>query len=493
MERTSGFGHLVGSRTAVLAVVVAGALASVAVGAGSVAAAQIASGTVLQTNLVSDLPGVASVTDPNLVNPWGISASSTSPFWVSDNNAGVATLYNTTGTKLGLTVSIPTPVEPLGSSGTPTGTVFNIASAGTFMVAGVDRHNVQTSAKSIFLFATEDGTIAGWNPGVNPAGFDPAKAGTYAIIAVDNSGNNFTNPDPNQETGGVYKGLAIATSSTPIVASDSNSTALLYASNFRAGTVDVFDTQFSKVTALPSGAFTDSDLPDGYAPFNIQVLNAKVYVSFALQNDSRHDDVAGKHHGFVDVFNLDGTPGLPHGQVRLISRGSLDSPWGLAIAPTGFAGLSAGTDPVLLVGNFGDGLINAFDAATGDLVGQLTDPDGEAIQIDGLWALKVGNGGNGGLTNTVYFTAGVFGETHGLFGSLATVAPGSPEGPAEAQWVQANLDIVQLDQARLANDIASGASDTTIDQDRRTLEADSDALARAQRSFADDFSDDAGG
>jgi hypothetical protein len=212
-----------------------------------------------------------------------------------------------------------------------------------------------------------------------------------------------------------------------------------------------------------------------------------------MQNDTRHDDVAGKHHGFVDVFNLDGTAGLPNGQVRLISRGVLDSPWGLAIAPAGFAGLSAGTDPVLLVGNFGDGFIHAYDAATGDLVGQLTDPDGEPIQIDGLWALKVGNGGSGGHTNTVYFTAGLFGETHGLFGSLATVAPGSPEGPAEAEWVQANLDLVQLDQAQLASDIASGAPEATIDQDQRTLEADSDALARVQRTLADDSSDDAGG
>jgi uncharacterized protein (TIGR03118 family) len=494
MERTSGFGLLVRSRAGALAVVVAGALASVAFGAGGVAAAKIASGTVLQTNLVSDLPGVATVQDPNLINPWGISESGGSPFWVSDNNAGVTTLYGgtTTLSKVGLVVSIPTPPDPTGG-GTPTGTVFNIAGAGSFPVSGVNSSNVQTSAKSLFLFATEDGTIVGWNPGVNPQGFAPANAGTYAIIAVDSSGNNFTNPDPNQETGAVYKGLAIATSNTPIIASDANSTALLYASNFRAGTIDVFDTQFSKVTALPTGAFTDPGLPDGYAPFNVQVLNGKVYVSFALQNDNSHDDVAGKHHGFVDVFNLDGTPGLPDGQVRLVSRGALDSPWGLAIAPAGFAGLSAGTDPVLLVGNFGDGFIHAYDAATGDLVGQLTDPDGEPIQIDGLWALKVGNGGNGGLTNTVYFTAGLFGETHGLFGSLASVAPGSPEGPAEAEWVQANLDLVQLDQAQLASDIASGAPEAIIDQDQRTLEADSDALARVQRTLADDSSDDAGG
>src|SRR5262249_37695213 len=149
-------------------------------------------------------------------------------------------------------------------------------------------------------------------------------------------------------------------------------------------------------------------------------------------------DAAGPHRGFVDVFNLDGTPGLPRGNVRLISRGPLNSPWGLAIAPQGFAGLSAhGNDPVLLVGNFGDGRIHAFNATSGSGVGELRAPDGEPIVMDGLWALRVGNGGNGGVSTAVYFTAGTFGESHGLFGSLTTVAPGSPEGPAEAQWVQA--------------------------------------------------------
>src|SRR5262249_43730378 len=275
----------------------------------------------------------------------------------------------------------------------------------------------------------------------------PSDASTDAVIAVDKSGNNFTNPDPRQQTGAVYKGLAIATSTTPIIAGDANSTALLYVTNFRAGTVEVYDTQFSEVTALPAGAFRDPDLPPHYAPFNVQVLNGKVYVSYARQDAFGHDDAAGPHRGFVDVFNLDGTPGLPGGAVRLVSRGPLDSPWGLAIAPEGFAGISdPGNGPVLLVGNFGDGLINAFDATTGSGLGQLDAPDGEPIQIDGLWALKVGNGGSGGDAGTVYFTAGPFEESHGLFGSLATAAPGSPEGPAEAQWVQANVDVVQLDE-----------------------------------------------
>src|SRR5262249_4604719 len=193
-----------------------------------------------------------------------------------------------------------------------------------------------------------------------------------------------------------------------IVAGDANSTGLLYASNFRAGTIDVYDAAFHKVTSLPASAFADPNLPKGYAPFDVQVLDGQLYVTYAKQDDLKHDDAAGPHRGFVDVFNLDGTAGLTGGAVRLISRGPLDSPWGLAIAPTGFAGLSApGNDAILLVGNFGDGRINAFDASTGGLLGQLKDSDGEPIQIDGLWGLKVGNGGTGGNANTVYFTAGL--------------------------------------------------------------------------------------
>ena len=162
-----------------------------------------------------------------------------------------------------LVVSIPTPGDPTEASGTPTGTVFNTdgGALGGFQVSGVDKNGNAITAPAIFLFATEDGTIVGWNPSVNPKGFDPAKAGTYGIIAVDNSGNNFTKPDPNQQTGAVYKGLAIETSTTPIIASDANSTALLYASNFRAGTIDVYDAAFNKVTSLPASAFADPNLP----------------------------------------------------------------------------------------------------------------------------------------------------------------------------------------------------------------------------------------
>lgn len=474
---------------AVSALVAGGSLTWIGAGAQAAPAwAPPGGGTVLQTNMVSDLAGVAAVTDPNLVNPWGISDSSGSPFWLSDNNSGDSTLYSapaasggSTASIVPLVVTIPTPVSATG--GTPTGTVFNTASgSGAFKVTGVNSSGATVSAPAAFLFDTEDGTILGWAPSVHA---------TSAIIAVDNSGNNFTNPDPNQETGAVYKGLAMATSSTPIVASDANSTALLYASNFRAGTVDVYDANFAPVT-LPAGAFTDPGLPAGYAPFNVQVLNGKLYVTYALQDASRHDDTAGPGHGFVDVYNLDGTPGLPGGHVRLISHGTLDSPWGLAITPQGFAGVNApGGDPVLLVGNFGNGHIHAYDAASGAGLGPIMDPDGEPIVINKLWALRVGNGGNGGAAGTVYFSAGIFDENHGLFGALTTAARGSAEGPAEGQWVQANVDVVQLDLQQLNTDIANGAPKATITQDTQTLDSDTFQLALAERAYSADANSNA--
>ncbi|MBV9944581.1 MAG: TIGR03118 family protein [Solirubrobacterales bacterium] len=499
-QRVPSLGRAPRSLLAVLALLAAIGLTPAAAAANFSPAKATTSGTVLQTDLVSDLPGVAAVTDGNLVNPWGISESATSPFWISDNGAGLATLYNVPGagnTPVSinpLAVSIPTPVSVTG--GTPTGTVFNPSgTAGAFPITGPDKAGQATSLPAVFLFATEDGTIVGWNPGVDPTGrFDgPNGASTHAVIAMDHSGNNFTNPDPGQQTGAVYKGLAVATSSTPIIPADADSTALLYVSNFRAGVVEVYDAKFNRVTALPAGAFRDPRLPAHYAPFNVQALGGKIYVSYARQNATGHDDVAGPHRGFVDVFNPDGNPGLPNGKVRLISRGPLDSPWGLAIAPQAFAGLGPPhNDPVLLVGNFGNGFINAFDATTGTPLGQLKDPDGEPIQIDGLWTLKFGNGGSGGAANTLYFTAGPFGESHGLFGSLSTAAPGSPEGPAEAQWVRANVEVVQLDLQQLIDDSSSGASAATIRQDVQTLDADSQKLSGVERAFAQDTLADAG-
>jgi len=437
----------------------------------------VPAGNVLQTNLVSDLPGVAQLQDPHLVNPWGISESTGSPFWVSDNGTGVSTLYNAPANPAAgqpafspnpLVVSIPTPDDPLGASGTPTGTVFNIAggAAGGFKISGVDKTGAATSAPAVFLFATEDGTIVGWNPGVNPSGFDTAKAGTYGIIA----------PVKNAD-GSVYKGLAIATDTT-----GTTNVTRLYAANFHNGTVDVFDTSFGNAT-LPAGAFTDPNLPKGYAPFNVQELGGKIYVTYAKQDADKEDEVAGPGNGFVDVYNLDGT-----GEKRLVSRGPLNAPWGLAIAPSSFGPLAG----ALLVGNFGNGHINAYNTTTGAFLGELKDPDGEPIAIDGLWALKVGNGGNGGRTDTVYFTAGLFDETHGLFGSLAPVAPGTPEGPAEQQMVTAALDVVQLALTQLIQDRASGASKETLAQDRKDLQAAVVNFIRIEVHFLQDVRSDAG-
>jgi len=413
------------------------------------------SGTVLQTNLVSDLAGVAQQQDIHLVNPWGISENSSNPFWVSDNNAGLATTYNTQGVPQSDVVNIPTPGNPTGNTGTPTGTVFNIdlANNGFTIMKG------QNSGPAIFLFATEDGTILGWNPNVDP---------DHAIIAVDNS------TIPTAANGAVYKGLAIGT--------DGNGRTLLYAANFRSGNIDVFNTSFQPVTTLPAGAFTDPNLPKGYAPFDIHELGGKLYVTYAKQNAAKHDDVAGAGHGYVDVFNLDGTPGLSGGKIRLISQGLLNSPWGLSLAPASFGSLAG----ALLVGNFGNGHINAYNATTGAFMDTLKDPDGEAIQINGLWGLQVGNGGTGGDANTVYFTAGLDHETHGLFGSLAPVAAGTAEGPAEAQTVQAALDVFQINLTQVIQDLSNGVTGATLAQDIQNLKTSFVELVQSETSFAMD-------
>jgi uncharacterized protein (TIGR03118 family) len=338
--------------------------------------------------------------DPNLLNPWGVGESATSPFWVSDNNNGTSTLYNTQGMRFPLppasplVVSIPLPSNPLGSGGAPDGLVSNSAqSANGFEISGFTSSNAATTTPAHFLFATEDGTIVGWAPTVNPMGFTPAKAGTYGIIAVDNSNN------PVAGNGAVYKGLAIAT--------NAGGTTLLYATNFRAGAVEVYDTTFTRV--ISPGAFTDPDLPRGYAPFNIVPVSGKLFVTFAVQDASKHDDVAGMSRGIVDTFDLSG-----HFLQRFAQHGQLNAPWGVALAPASFGELAGS----LLIGNFGNGQINAFNPATGEFIDKMRDPHGQMIAIDGLWSLLFGNGGNGGDPNTLYFTAGPNGESDGLFGAL---------------------------------------------------------------------------
>ncbi len=320
-----------------------------------------------ETDLVSNIPGLAAHTDTHLKNPWGMASSSTSPFWVSDNGTGVSTLYNGAGEPFPvgspLVVTIP--------DGTPTGQVFN----------GTSDFTVAPGFPARFIFATEDGTISGW-PFVLPLP-------TAAIRKVPASG-------------AVYKGLAIGS-----VGTDN----FLYAANFHAGTIDVFDKNFAPASL--AGSFSDPRIPTGFAPFNIQNLEGKLYVTYAKQDATKHDDVAGKGNGFVDVFDTDGNF-IQH----VASRGHLNSPWGLVFAPADFGRFSND----LLVGNFGDGRINAY-SWEGDhfhFHGQLQDPDGQPISIDGLWALRFGNGApNSGPTNFLFFTAGINGEDDGLFGSLS--------------------------------------------------------------------------
>jgi len=289
--------------------------------------------------------------DPDLVNPWGISLSSGSPFWVSDNGTGKSTLYNSAGIKQGLVVTMPT------GSFSVTGQVFN-GTAGNF-------HG------DTFVFATENGTITGWRGAL----------GTTAetLFTVN---------------GAIYKGLAIsATKDT------------LYGANFAAGAIDVFS------SAGLTASFTDPSVPAGYAPFNIQNVNGKLYVTYALRG-ATGDDVAGAGHGYVSVFDP-----VAHTFSRLVSQGVLDSPWGLAFAPTTFGGLSGD----LLVGNFGDGTINAFDPLNGTFLATLSGMNGTPLVNDGLWGLTVGNGGNGGSPFSLYITAGPNGETGGLFARIDAV------------------------------------------------------------------------
>ena len=344
--------------------------------------------TFTETKLVGSDPTVgAAQTDANLINPWGISESATSPFWISDNGTGLASIYQVTDSGVTLnpigpmTIAVPSGQTP--GSATPTGQVFNsFASEGAF--------SLSDGSAATFLFATEDGTISGWN----------AAAGTQSIIAVDESSDS-KEGDATLGLGAVYKGLAIA---------QGHDGPVLFAANFRHGTVDTYDKNFNLINS-----FTDPHVPQGFAPFNVQVLDNKLFVTFAKQDDQKHDDVAGPGNGFVDEFGLDGKL-----IQRVASHGPLDSPWGLAIAPDSFGKLAGD----LLVGNFGDGTINAFNLKNDHFQGKLNGPDGKPITIGDLWAITPGNGGKGGSPDTLYFTAGVKDEAQGLFGSLTPNAVG---------------------------------------------------------------------
>jgi uncharacterized protein (TIGR03118 family) len=311
-----------------------------------------------QTNLVSDVPGLAAVEDPVLINPWGMSFSDSSPFWVSDNGTGFSTLYSVTNgtvTKVALTVAVP-------GDGV-TGQVF---SGGTF-------------AGDNFLFVTEDGTISGWR----------SSLGTNAEVLATRDG-------------AIYMGATVAqTANGP----------MLLVANFSEATIDVYDTNVTLIAQL-----SDTNAPEGYGPFNVQALGDKVYVAYAKLNEEKTDEVVGKGFGLVDILDPDS------GQFQRLATGKgaggrlkdINAPWGLAIAPATF-GKHSGE---LLVGNFGSGTIMTFDPQTGDYHGLLKNSKGKNLVIEGLWALKFGNGGRGGDPAALYFTAGIDDEAHGLFGGL---------------------------------------------------------------------------
>jgi uncharacterized protein (TIGR03118 family) len=340
---------------------------------GVTVSAQTSTNNYKQTNLVADTSTVTPVpahVDANLVNPWGIAFFPGGPFWINDNNSGFSTLYDQTGMLQG-TFTIPPPSGSTAAA-TPTGIVANLSQTG-FIVGG---------KPSLFIFDTEDGTISGWN------------GGATVILAVDNSMGG---------AGAVYKGLALITN---------NGANFLLATNFRSGKVEVYDSNF-KLTNL-SGTFTDPNLPAGYAPFGIHVITAnsqtKIYVTYALQDAAKHDPVHAAGDGVVDIFDTNGNM-----IQTFVMQGDMhtNAPWGIVVPPAGF-GTFAGD---VLVGNFGDGVLNAYTPA-GAFIDSVKDAGGNVITNLSLWDLVFGGGGAAGDANTLYLTAGGMAEMHGVFASL---------------------------------------------------------------------------
>jgi uncharacterized protein (TIGR03118 family) len=333
------------------------------------------------TPLVSDMPGVAPVTDPNLVNAWGLARSATSPWWVADNGTQKTTVYNASGV-LQMVGGLPAQGVP----GNPTGAVFS-GIAGQFQVGTTATPT--TLGTSNFIFDGEDGTIEAWRGG-----------STAALVTVDRS-----------SFGAEYKGLAIA---------GTGDAARIYATDFHNGRVDVFDGSWTLAT--PPGAFVDPKLPKGFAPFGIQTIGSRIFVTYGQQGDEG-DEVDAPGAGVVDVYDTSGV--FLH---RVASRGVMNAPWGLAMAPASFGPF--GGD--LLIGNFGDGVIQVFRElgdGSWDHQGILRDKNRLKFAIDGLWALEFGNAGSNGTPGTLFFTAGPGGEDHGLFGSIVPFTPPAP--PAE--------------------------------------------------------------
>ena len=342
-----------------------------------------------QTNLVSNVPGRAPVTDPNLQNAWGLVASASSPWWVANNAGGTSTLYSsatTPTTIVPLVVTIPNaPSQP--APGSPTGVMFN----GTSTDFLLDPNN--PSSHAIFLFVTEDGTVQGWNPGVKPS---------TAVIKVDHS------QVPGPKNGAVYKGATIA---------EIDGKHFLLAANFRSGRIDVFDTNFKQIT-LDDDAFDDDRIPRDFAPFNVQGVGLNIYVTYAKQDAAKHDPVKPGEpgDGFVDVFNS-------HGRLlqRLEHGKWFNAPWGVVWATPNFGEFSN----TILVGEFRGGNVSAFNPVTGRFLGNMLNPDGTILNIDGLWALRFGSGfpkSNSAPGSSLFFTAGPDNETNGLFGTLTPIS-----------------------------------------------------------------------
>jgi uncharacterized protein (TIGR03118 family) len=302
-----------------------------------------------------------------------MSRSSGSPWWISDNGTGLSTLYTGMGTAESLVVTIPTGDPIVSPTGTPSGTVYN---GGTGFV-------LPNGKPAVFMFVTEDGTVSGWN------------GGTSAVIEV------------NTRSASVFKGAALATIQLP----SSGPATYLYVADFRKGRIEVYDSTFNHVHAM-EGMFRDDWLPHGYAPFNVQNIGGELYVTFAKQDSQKHDEVDGPGLGFVDVFS-------PFGfLLRRMQHGSwLNGPWALAMAGGDFGIYSHD----LLVGQFGSGNIAVYDPVTGAFKGLLNDSTNVPIAISGLWGLSFGSGGTSGPANTLFFTAGLDDENHGLFGTITAV------------------------------------------------------------------------
>jgi uncharacterized protein (TIGR03118 family) len=354
-----------------------------------------------QTNLISDLPGMAAQQDPNFKNPWGLTRSPTgSPWWVNNNNSGTSSLDTGAGAPVnifteasgapGNFVVVPPPgFAPAGTTSTPTGIIFN-GSATDFLL----NKGTPTGKNAVFIFVTEDGTISGWNPGVNITAGGKAPS-TNGVLEVDNS-------DKGSPRGAVYKG---ATSG------EVGGQKYLYVTNFRKGRVEVYDSSFSPVH-FGEEAFDADHLPRGFAPFNIQNIGGILFVTYARQDAAKHDDVAGDGSGFVELY----TPTGRH--IGHLEHGDwFNSPWGVVWTTRDFGEFSN----AILVGNFGSGKIAAFNGFTFKFMGFLKNADGTDMAIDGLWSLTFGNDGTAGTANTLFFAAGINGEQDGLFGTITPI------------------------------------------------------------------------